>query len=471
LQRVLARGLDPDPSARFASMDALLDALRDRPHPRRMAMLGALAVALVAAVAIAPGPAPVSTAARAMGPSFAALLGAGSRWAGARIKAATKPAFAALAANDPARATALAAELEASAAARGDELLINAASCIRGRALIASGELAAGRELVEASLARAQELGDDPGVVSAAIELVDLETTQGHLGAAEQWLRQGEAAAVRGDMPLDAIGWLEVRRAVLALRHGDIDGAATTFYGLIDLADPGVAGDPTRAIMLNNLGAIDGGSGDYRGAAEDFALALVLHEDTLPAGHPTLASTETNLGLALIKLGEHELGLAHVRAGLARVRGSLGSRHPMLVRAELGTASGFAIAGQLRACIAHARVANELARAIAVDPAGAIEALQLEAQCQLLLGDAARAELIAAASVTALEGTETGDDMAVRARFTYAQAAWQNGHREAAMREASRALVGTTDRETVTEIAKWLAHPTATAPLPRDPPR
>lgn len=54
LDRALARGLAADPDARFADMDALLDALHhDRRRARRVALAGILAVPLVSGLAIA----------------------------------------------------------------------------------------------------------------------------------------------------------------------------------------------------------------------------------------------------------------------------------------------------------------------------------------------------------------------------------------------------------------------------------
>ncbi|HWB77160.1 MAG TPA: hypothetical protein VG755_19470, partial [Nannocystaceae bacterium] len=166
--------------------------------------------------------------------------------------------------------------------------------------------------------------------------------------------------------------------------------------------------------------------------------------------------------------GEHERGLAHVRSARARTDPANGL---LAAQAELALAHAYRFAGDLHACVAQARATSEVATRVQGDPHTIVEAQQIESECRLWLGDEQAAEAIAAAAITALDGSDLAADLAGRTRFTYAQAAWLGGEPVVARREAARALQESRDPELVGRIAAWLARPTAPTPPARDPPR
>ena len=467
LRRVLERGLDPDPRARFASMDELLDALDRRgARTRGLVLVVAAIVLALAFVLVRPQRATPSKPAR-VGEAMAAVQSPRSAWTRARIEAAILPAHEVLVKGDAQRGRAFAAALVGSAEARGDGTLANAAALVRGRAEVALGDRAAGRHTLETVLATARASGDDATYANAAIELCDQEMSEGRLASADQWLREVEAAVMRGNLSLATISGLELRHAVIASRRGELDVAESSYYLLLDLSGTAREDDRFRASMHNNLAAIHDAEPGNPNMIAEFERALALYESA-GVKSSNVARTEANLGLALIAAGQHERGLACVRSAREQTDPADAMSR---AQAELALANAYRFAGDLHACVNQARATHELATRVHADPHTIVDAQQLESDCRLLLGDAKAAEAIAAAAVTALDGNDLADDVAARARFTYARAAWLGGEAATARREAARALVEARDPGLAGQIAGWLARPTAPVPPARDPPR
>ncbi|HWB80134.1 MAG TPA: protein kinase, partial [Nannocystaceae bacterium] len=275
LRRVLERGLDADPQARFADMDELLAALDRRGGRVRGFVLAIAALVLVLAFVLLRPPTTTTSKPARVAAAVAAIESPGSAWTRARVQAAILPAHEVLVKGEAQRARDLATALVESAERDGDATLANAALVVRGRAEVAQGERALGRRTLETALAAARASGDDATVANAALELGDHDMNEGRLAHAEQWLREVDAAVIRGDLPLSTIAALELRHAVIASRRGELDVAESSYYLLLDLTGDAPEDDRFRASMLNNLAAIHRGTPSM---ITDFALALALYE-------------------------------------------------------------------------------------------------------------------------------------------------------------------------------------------------
>ena len=471
LRRILERGLEIEPSKRFASMEDLLIAL-DRPRPRRRALavaaMGGVALVGVAALALRDRAVP-DEAQSTLGPSWATVMAPSSLWTFARVDAVVAPIEAQLVAGDAVGARAAAEAARVRATQDDDPVLAGAAMSTRADAESALGDFAQARSTVEAVAEDARARGDDMRLSLAALDLSDLAFGERRLTQSLSWAREAEVAAQRVGMPDGFEVALELRRASVAYELGDFDAALSGFYLALDLVEPEEV--TTQAALHNAIGAVEGSQYEWVLAIAELEAALAIYADAYPVDSPMVSDAETNLGLILIKAGEHERGLAFVRGALARVRAAHAGEHPDLARAELGVASAFGNAGQFRECIAHAEAADALGQRTMADVVHHVEAKQIESGCRLHAGDASGAEAAAARALALVDDAEVDANLSAGARAMYAEAAWASGHRNAAMREAARALVATDDAVLAGELAAWLAAPRGAKAPERLPPR
>jgi tetratricopeptide (TPR) repeat protein len=469
----LERGLEIEPSKRFASMDELLAAL-DRPRPRRRAVTIAAVggAALVGATALGLRERVVpSAAATIFAPALASIDRPNTAWTMWRVEATMAPIDAKLRAGDVEGAKADAENVRAQAEADGDGVLVGAAMSTRADCERALGDLESARTTVEAAAADARARGDDWRLSLTALDLADLAYAERRLAQSLSWTREAEVAAQRAGMPEGFVVALELRRAAVAYELGDLDAASSGFYTALDLVDTEQVDERTQATLHNAIGAGEGAQSEWTLAIAELVAALAIYAEVYPEGHPEASDAETNLGLILIESGERERGLAHVRGAVARARAAHRGDHPDVARAELGVASAFGVAGGLRECVAHAREAYAIGERTNVDVVHRVEAKQIESNCRLRDGDAAGAEDAAAKALALVDDVEVDGNLAARVRARYAEAAWASGHRASAMREAARALVETSDAVLAGEIARWLADPRGPRAPERLPPQ
>ncbi|HWB77838.1 MAG TPA: serine/threonine-protein kinase [Nannocystaceae bacterium] len=473
LQQILARGLEIEPAKRFASMDELLAAL-DRPRPRRAArVLAAVGcAALVGVGAFALRERPVSSAAAlVLAPALAEVERPNTEWTMWRVEATMAAIDEQLLAGDVEGARTAAEQVRVEAEAAGDGVLMGAAMNTRADCESALGDLASSRATLEALAADARTRGDDWRLSLAALDLADLAFGERRLAQSLSWTREAEVAAQRAGMPEGFVVALELRRAAVAYELGELDEALAGFYTALDLVDVEEVGEETQATLHNAIGAVEGAQYEWMLAIAELEAALAIYADVYPPDSPALADPETNLGLILIKAGEHEKGLAYVRGAHARVRAAHVGVHPDLAYAELAVASAFGTAGDVRECTAHAQEADRLGARAMTDVVHRVQAKQIESGCRLRAGDAEGAEAAAAHAMALVDDAEVDPNLAAGARAMYAEAAWAAGHRAPAMRAAARALVEATDPVLAGEVAQWLTAPRGARAPERLPPR
>ncbi|MEZ4448683.1 MAG: serine/threonine-protein kinase [Nannocystaceae bacterium] len=170
-----------------------------------------------------------------------------------------------------------------------DEALFHSAV---GELVAVRGELAEGREHLEATLEiRRRLLGDDHLLVAEA---------ENALGSILD--RQGKAAEARGLYEQA----LAIRERVLRADH------------------------PAIAATLTNLAGVKSALGDDAGARADYERALALDTEVFGADHPRVATIHHNLGVEARRRGDLDEAITHYRSALAIRRRVLGSDHPLV---------------------------------------------------------------------------------------------------------------------------------------------
>jgi predicted Ser/Thr protein kinase/tetratricopeptide (TPR) repeat protein len=459
LRRVIERGLDPDPAQRFASMTALLDAIEAGPRRVRRLVLGVVAIAIVVlavlAVPKAATPIAVPTTFERMPQPLAVLGGPNSQWTRDRAIGVLADVDADREAGRNAEARDGAERIRVAALAEGDESVARWALANRGWAEAALPDAVAARRTFTQLREEAQRSGDDLQLAHAALGLFELDRFDGNLDRALEWTDEAEAAALRVEMPLRIWVHVQVSRAVIAFTRGDLDAAEAGWMDALDLCADDAEGDRARALLLNNLGAIQGRRQNFVQAAALLAESAQLYAEILPEDHLDLATVETNLGLNLVKAGEVAGGIDLMYAALARTQRSRVAPDEGLADTHLTVADALYNAEDPRACLVHAKAAMEMLDELEAPASIEVGAPYRVSVCALALGDVATAETAGAKAMALLETVEAEPEVATLVRFGYAKAAAAGGRVEVARRGAASAIEGA-GQEKRHEIEAWV---------------
>ncbi len=90
------------------------------------------------------------------------------------------------------------------------------------------------------------------------------------------------------------------------------------------------ANHPSLATSYNNIGAVYDNMGEYSEALSYYEKALEIKQKTLPANHPDLATSYNNIGLVYKNMGEYSEALSYYEKALEILQKTLPANHPSL---------------------------------------------------------------------------------------------------------------------------------------------
>jgi tetratricopeptide (TPR) repeat protein len=90
------------------------------------------------------------------------------------------------------------------------------------------------------------------------------------------------------------------------------------------------ANHPSLATSYNNIGAVYKDMGEYSKALSYYEKALEIQQKTLPANHPDLATSYNNIGDVYRNIGEYSKALSYHEKDLAICQKTLPANHPSL---------------------------------------------------------------------------------------------------------------------------------------------
>ena len=124
---------------------------------------------------------------------------------------------------------------------------------------------------------------------------------------------------IRGSSGLDRIGRI-------LLQVGELDKAEELYQSLLVQTPK----QTTAALYNQQLGWIKKSQGDYRQALRFYEKALDIDEKTLPANHPSRATSYNNIGLVYSDMGEYSKALSFHEKALDIYQKTLPANHPDL---------------------------------------------------------------------------------------------------------------------------------------------
>jgi tetratricopeptide (TPR) repeat protein len=207
---------------------------------------------------------------------------------------------------------------------------------IAAHAALERGDPAAARADAHAAAATlGRHLGaDSPDLANVLVLRARAESAVGEWAAAERCA--GEAVAIMAGWPVAAQRELDRVRVqaglalgTVMLARGDYAGAGCTLRATLADARATVgAADPDTGGVLNALGLVARYTGAFDVAADCYARALEIVEDTLGPTHVQAASLHHNLGGLAHARGDAAAGEWHARRAIELRAAALGPEHP-----------------------------------------------------------------------------------------------------------------------------------------------
>jgi Tfp pilus assembly protein PilF len=118
------------------------------------------------------------------------------------------------------------------------------------------------------------------------------------------------------------LGWIKTDQ-------GKYPEAITYYEKSLEIAQKTLpANHPSLATSYNNIGAVYRNMGEYSKAFSYYEKALEIDQKTLPANHPSLATSYNNIGLVYKDMGEYSKALSYYEKALEIRQKTLPANHP-----------------------------------------------------------------------------------------------------------------------------------------------
>ncbi|HEX3763602.1 MAG TPA: tetratricopeptide repeat-containing protein kinase family protein, partial [Kofleriaceae bacterium] len=201
-------------------------------------------------------------------------------------------------------------------------------------ALVYAGRHAEALDRAQALVAQSQQLHDPELLARARYNLGVAQQASGKSEAAEATLRLAvQDAAVARDHYLVAEAWLWLH--TLFVRDLDRPAAAAQIEPSVTAAVAQAGNDPRQLADLAKMRGIAASErGDHGIARTEFLEARDRHLAALGPDHPLVAIDESNLGAALLRLGQFDEATRELERAIAIIRRSVGEHHPVIAHAE-----------------------------------------------------------------------------------------------------------------------------------------
>ena len=112
------------------------------------------------------------------------------------------------------------------------------------------------------------------------------------------------------------------------------------------------ANHPSLATSYNNIGSVYFHMGEYSKALASYQQALAIRQETLPANHPSLANSYNNIGGVYSDMGEYSKALVSYQQALAIRQQTLPANHPDLATSYNNIGSVYSDMGEYSKALA-----------------------------------------------------------------------------------------------------------------------
>ncbi len=210
-----------------------------------------------------------------------------------------------------------------------------------------SGEFREAEQAAREAIVVADAAGDDRGRARALILMVSLAGLRdGRLEEGEMWAQQATAAVARLGSPSDLAAAVHQNVANLLTAKGRYADAVERHRQALALYQQMAGSDLSQANTLSNMGVALVEVGQYQAAEAALLQALAARERILGLAHPDLAMSYINLALVHGRMGLDEKSAREDEQALAIQRKTLSPDHPNLILSMVNVAQSRAQAGR-----------------------------------------------------------------------------------------------------------------------------
>ena len=261
------------------------------------------------------------------------------------------------------QASALAEAARRSAEREGRVGLRARAELVLGRVQVRRGDLAPGVELLHASLASAERVGDEQTAVEALLALTRHALDAARIVDATRLLELADAKLAHHRLGEGLAFEAAYNQAILARLRGDYADAVASARDALARAEAHYPAEHTAIARAHGLlGIVLSERGELDPAAEQFRIARDLYERRLGPDHPHVADMIEDEAQLDEHAGRHQEALAqHLRALEIRER-VYGSEHPLVAVSFANLAAIYLELGERD----ESRLYSQRARAILV---------------------------------------------------------------------------------------------------------
>ncbi|CAF1457188.1 unnamed protein product [Adineta steineri] len=143
--------------------------------------------------------------------------------------------------------------------------------------------------------------------------------------------------------------------------QGDYDQAIEYYEKALEIWEQTLPADhPSLATSYNNIGGVYVDMGEYSKALSFYEKALTIKEQTLPANHPSLATSYSNIGLVYYNMGEYSKALLFFEKALKIQEKILPSNHPDLATSYSNIGSVYNSIGEYSKALSYYEKALEI---------------------------------------------------------------------------------------------------------------
>ena len=142
-------------------------------------------------------------------------------------------------------------------------------------------------------------------------------------------------------------GWERIGQLLISV--GQMGKAEELYMTLLDQA----SGESDRGRYNHQLGYVKDAQGDYKEALSYYEKCLDIKQKSLPANHPSLATSYNNIGSVYKSMGEYSKALSHYEKCLDIEKKSLPANHPSLATSYNNIGSVYDSMGEYSKALSH----------------------------------------------------------------------------------------------------------------------
>jgi tetratricopeptide (TPR) repeat protein len=150
------------------------------------------------------------------------------------------------------------------------------------------------------------------------------------------------------------LGWIK-------MDQGKYTEAITYYQKLLEIRQKTLpANHPSLATSYNNIGMVYNKMGEYSKALSYYEKSLEIKQKTLPANHPHLATSYNNIGSVYYNMGEYSKALSYYEKALEIYQKTLPANHPHLATSYNNIGSVYVNMGEYSKALSYYEKALEI---------------------------------------------------------------------------------------------------------------